>query len=180
MDRRDGHGAAVPICPVRDRLPNPPIGVGGEAVATRWVVPLHRRDQTQVGGLDQIIVAVALGQPVAVLRDIAHRQAQVGFDESTLGTLTAAADAWRATIWKSRMVQPCLDGSAELDLLRWAEQRIPTNRLQPPAQTCRAHVTAAATAPPPPAAAAGRWPPASADAAGADQQPAPRAHRLSG
>ena len=154
MNRRNRHGAAVPISPVRHRLPDPPVGIGGEPVTTCRVKPLHRGDQTQVGGLDQIILAVAFGQAVAVLGDIAHRQAQVGFDESTLGTFTAAADRWRATIHTSRVMEPSLDGSSEFDLLRWAEQRIPANGLQPPAQATSAHVTGATGAPAPAALAA--------------------------
>src|ERR1035437_8771844 len=87
---RDTNGASLVGDGARDRLADPPGGVGRELVALAVVELLDRTDEAEVALLDQVeeqhaATDVALGDR--------HHEAQVGFDQLALGLHVAALDA---------------------------------------------------------------------------------------
>jgi hypothetical protein len=117
------------ISPAADGLANPPVGIGGEPIPAGWIKALSGSDEAHVGGLDQILLPVRLGQPEAALGHIRNRQPQVGLHEPITGPHPAAPDAWRA---RRRVLLPPLDDRAQLDLLSRGEQGNPADRVEPP------------------------------------------------
>ena len=68
--------------PASDALPDPPAGIGGEAVPEPVVELLRRAHESHVAFLNQV---QELQTAVAVLLREAHHQPQVGLDEDLLG-----------------------------------------------------------------------------------------------